>query len=145
MDTSQGFWEFTASGYKIGSTASSTKLDGIADTGTTLLMLPDSVVKAYYKGVSGAQDSSSLGGYVFPCDSDLPDFAFTVEGTDVVVHGDLINYAQASEDDPDTCFGGLQSSSGIGINIFGDVALKASYVVFSGGATPQLGFATKSS
>ncbi|KAK7744364.1 hypothetical protein SLS62_010218 [Diatrype stigma] len=145
VSTSQGFWEFTASGYKIGSKASSTKLDGIADTGTTLLMLPDAVVKAYYKGVSGAEDSSQLGGYVFPCSADLPDFAYTVEGTDIVVPGSLINYAQASESDPDTCFGGLQSSSGIGINIFGDIALKASYVVFNGGSTPKLGFATKSS
>lgn len=106
-------------------------------------MLPDSVVKAYYKQVSGAENSSSLGGYVFPCSATLPDFAYTVSGTDVVVPGDLINLSAASQDDPDTCFGGLQSSDSVGINIFGDVALKASYVVFSGGDSPQLGFAAK--
>lgn len=40
------------------------------------------------------------------------------------------------------CFGGLQSSASIGINIFGDVALKAAYVVFNG-ETPSLGWAQK--
>lgn len=40
------------------------------------------------------------------------------------------------------CFGGLQSSADIGINIYGDVALKAAYVVFNG-ETPSLGFAQK--
>lgn len=40
------------------------------------------------------------------------------------------------------CYGGIQSSADIGINIFGDVALKAAYVVFNG-ETPSLGWAQK--
>lgn len=50
-----------------------------------------------------------------------------------------MNYAPVSTS---TCFGGLQSSSGIGINIFGDVALKAAFVVFDG-ASNRLGWAAK--
>lgn len=42
-----------------------------------------------------------------------------------------------------SCFGGLQSSSAIGINIFGDVALKAAFVVFDGASTPRIGWASK--
>jgi aspergillopepsin I len=38
------------------------------------------------------------------------------------------------------CFGGLQSSGSIGVNIFGDVFLKSQYVVFDSEG-PQLGFA----
>lgn len=41
-----------------------------------------------------------------------------------------------------TCFGGLQPSTSIGINIFDDVALKAAFVVFSAD-TPSLGWAAK--
>lgn len=40
------------------------------------------------------------------------------------------------------CFGGLQSSSQIGTNIFGDVFLKAVFAVFDPSG-PQLGFANK--
>lgn len=42
----------------------------------------------------------------------------------------------------ETCFGGLQPSDDIGLNIFGDVALKAAYVVFNG-ETPSIGWAQK--
>jgi hypothetical protein len=52
-----------------------------------------------------------------------------------------MNFAPLTEGGA-TCFGGLQSSAGIGLNIFGDVALKAAFVVFNGG-TKQLGWAKK--
>lgn len=42
------------------------------------------------------------------------------------------------------CYGGLQSSSGLGINIFGDVALKSAYVVFdNNNGQPRIGWASK--
>ncbi|KAI1851557.1 hypothetical protein JX265_012361 [Neoarthrinium moseri] len=143
VDTSEGFWDFTASSYKVGSTSYSTKLTGIADTGTTLLLLPASVVKNYYSKVSGAVNSSSEGGYVFPCSATLPTFTYTVGSVSIVIPADYMNFSPVS-DGSSTCFGGLQSSADIGINIFGDVALKAAYVVFNGASTPQVGFATKS-
>ncbi|KAI0173568.1 aspartic peptidase domain-containing protein [Hypoxylon sp. FL1284] len=143
VSTSQGFWEFTASGYKVGSQSYSTRVSGIADTGTTLLMLPDAVVRNYYSKVSGAQNSNQEGGYVFPCSADLPDFGYVVGGQTLTVPGSYMNYAPLTEGSS-TCFGGLQSSDGIGINIYGDIALKAAYVVFSGASEPQIGFAAKS-
>lgn len=57
--------------------------------------------------------------------------------------GDYVNYAPVSAGSS-SCFGGIQSNSGIGFSIFGDVFLKSQFVVFndaSGG--PQLGFAAK--
>jgi hypothetical protein len=45
VDNSNGFWGFTATSFAVGTgTASTTSITGIADTGTTLMLLPDSVV-----------------------------------------------------------------------------------------------------
>ncbi|KAI0969044.1 secreted aspartic proteinase precursor [Xylaria arbuscula] len=141
VSTSQGFWEFTSSGYAVGSsTFKSTSIDGIADTGTTLLYVPSSIVSAYYAQVSGAKNNAAAGGYVFPCSATLPNFTFGVGSARIVIPGKYINYAPYSGT---TCFGGIQSSSGIGINIFGDVALKSAYVVFDA-STPRIGWASKS-
>ncbi|KAJ5719275.1 hypothetical protein N7493_007730 [Penicillium malachiteum] len=142
VDSSQGFWEFTADSYKVG-TQSGGSIKGIADTGTTLLLLDDEVVSAYYKQVSGAKESSSAGGYTFDCSATLPDFTVTISGYDAVVPGSLINYAPASEGSS-TCLGGIQSNSGIGFSIFGDIFLKSQYVVFDSNG-PRLGFAAQSS
>nr|1E5O_E Chain E, ENDOTHIAPEPSIN [Cryphonectria parasitica]1E80_E Chain E, ENDOTHIAPEPSIN [Cryphonectria parasitica]1E81_E Chain E, ENDOTHIAPEPSIN [Cryphonectria parasitica]1E82_E Chain E, ENDOTHIAPEPSIN [Cryphonectria parasitica]1EED_P Chain P, ENDOTHIAPEPSIN [Cryphonectria parasitica]1ENT_E Chain E, ENDOTHIAPEPSIN [Cryphonectria parasitica]1EPL_E Chain E, ENDOTHIAPEPSIN [Cryphonectria parasitica]1EPM_E Chain E, ENDOTHIAPEPSIN [Cryphonectria parasitica]1EPN_E Chain E, ENDOTHIAPEPSIN [Cryphonectr len=143
VSTKQGFWEWTSTGYAVGSgTFKSTSIDGIADTGTTLLYLPATVVSAYWAQVSGAKSSSSVGGYVFPCSATLPSFTFGVGSARIVIPGDYIDFGPISTGSS-SCFGGIQSSAGIGINIFGDVALKAAFVVFNGATTPTLGFASK--
>lgn len=55
VDSSQGFWGFTGTGYAVGSGSfKSSSIDTIADTGTTLIYAPDAVVKAYYAQVSGS-------------------------------------------------------------------------------------------
>ncbi|KAJ5101927.1 hypothetical protein NUU61_004149 [Penicillium alfredii] len=140
VDSSQGFWQFTADGYKIGDSGSSgSSIDGIADTGTTLMLLPDTIVSEYYKQVDGAEEDSSAGGYTFACSSKLPDFTVTIGKYNAVVSGDLINYAPLTEGSS-TCFGGIQSNSGLGFSIFGDIFLKSQYVVFDSEG-PRLGFA----
>lgn len=80
IDSSQGFWMMTADGFAIGNKQSNTPQQGIADTGTTLLMLDSSVVTAYYKQVKGAKNDSQQGGYTFPCSATLPDFSLIIEG-----------------------------------------------------------------
>ncbi|KAL4722242.1 hypothetical protein ACLX1H_011022 [Fusarium chlamydosporum] len=143
VDSSQGFWDFTATGYSIGSASlNRSPIDGIADTGTTLLLLPDAVASAYYAKVSGARYDSNQGGYTFRCSSTLPNFSFAVGGVTITVPGSYINYAPVT-DGSSTCFGGIQSSDDIGINIFGDIALKAAFVVFDGG-NQRVGWAQKS-
>lgn len=118
-----------------------TTLTGIADTGTTLLMLDDSVVSDYYGQVSSAQDSEEEGGYVFDCSATLPDFSFNVGSGSITVPGTYINWAPVDTTNT-TCYGGLQSDSSIGFSIFGDIALKAAYVVFDGGEG-RIGWAAK--
>ncbi|CAF3451938.1 hypothetical protein SNK03_009243 [Fusarium graminearum] len=142
VDSSQGFWEFTASGYAVGSaTVNRSPITGIADTGTTLLLLPSAINSAYYAKVSGARYSSSYGGYVFSCSATLPNFSFAVGGVTITIPGSYINYAPV-QDGSSTCLGGIQPSEDIGINIFGDIALKAAFVVFDGG-NQQVGWAKK--
>lgn len=119
----------------------SASITGIADTGTTLLMLPDEVVSAYYQQVDGAQDSEQEGGYVFSCDATLPDFTFAVGDGQITIPGKFINWAPVDTSNQ-TCYGGLQSDADIGISIFGDIALKAAFVVFDGGSK-RLGWAAK--
>ncbi|OAQ58849.1 secreted aspartic proteinase precursor [Pochonia chlamydosporia 170] len=142
VDNSQGFWGFTSSGYAVGGgQTNGQSISGIADTGTTLLLLDDSTVSAYYSQVSGAQYDSSQGGYTFSCSTSLPDFTFGIESSAITIPGAYMNYAP-TDDSGATCFGGIQSSSGIGFNIFGDIALKAALVVFDGG-NMRLGWAPK--
>lgn len=120
----------------------STSIDGIADTGTTLLYLPAAVVRAYWAQVSGSKNDNSVGGYTFPCSATLPSFTFGVGSARFVIPGSYIDFGEVSTGSS-TCFGGIQSSAGLGINIFGDVALKAAFVVFDGRSSPRLGWATK--
>ncbi|RMZ78206.1 hypothetical protein DV738_g4008, partial [Chaetothyriales sp. CBS 135597] len=143
VDSSDGFWAFTSSGYAVGSGSfTRTSYSGIADTGTTLLLLPDSVVNAYYARVSGAQDSSSEGGYVFPCSASLPDFVVGIGSSRFTIPGSYINYAP-TDSSGRTCFGGLQSDAGIGLAIYGDIFLKAVFAVFDNDNL-RLGIAAKS-
>jgi len=141
VNTANGFWQFTAGGYSVGSskTTSGSIGSAIADTGTSLFYLPDAAVSAYYKKVSGATNSYSDGGYIFPCSATLPNFNVAIGGSVFTVPGSYINFAPNGDG---TCFGGIQSSDGIGFNIFGDVFLESVFVVFSETtSSPRIGFA----
>jgi len=97
VDTSNGFWEFTGSGYAVGSGSfQQTSIDGIADTGTTLLLLDDSIVQDYYKQVTDASYDNSQGGYTFPCSATLPNFTVGIGSFHAVIPGSYLNYAPAS-------------------------------------------------
>ncbi|KAI1437886.1 microbial aspartic proteinase [Xylaria sp. CBS 124048] len=136
VDNSQGFWGFTA-------TINGRSVPGIADTGTTLALLPDSVVDSYYQQIRGAQFDESQGGYVFPCSADVPDLTYSPGDADIAIPGKYMAYAPIDESG-ESCFGGLQSNTGIGLSIYGDIALKAAFVVFDKSErSPRLGFASK--
>ncbi|KAJ9131018.1 Secreted aspartic proteinase [Pleurostoma richardsiae] len=144
VDESWGYWKFTIPGFTVGyKPYNATSITAIADTGTSLLLLPDGVVQAYYSCVTGAAYDSSWGGWTFPCSSALPILTFTIDssGTNFTVPGNYMNYAPLDSAGT-TCYGGLQSDTGIGFSIFGDVVLKAAFVVFDYG-NMQMGFASK--
>jgi aspergillopepsin I len=98
VNTANGFWEFTGTGYGVGSGSfTSSSIDGIADTGTTLLLLDDDIVSAYYDQVDGAGYDNSQGGYTFDCSADLPDFIVGIEEAKLTVPGSYMNYSPVSD------------------------------------------------
>ncbi|CAN8099822.1 unnamed protein product [Discula destructiva] len=121
--------------------APTTAITGIVDTGTTLLLLPNNVVTAYYAQVPGASMSRKDGGYVFSCDSKLPDFSFTVGGGRITIPGAYMNYMPIGIGSS-TCFGGIQSNNGLPVSVFGDIAIKSAFVVFDAGNS-RMGWAAK--
>src|SRR3954453_440575 len=107
VNTSPGYWTFTSSGYKVGTGSfTSTSITGIADTGTTLLYLPTTIVRAYYAQVSGSSNSNTYGGYVYPCSRTLPSFTFGVGSARITIPGTFMNYGPVATGSS-TCFGGL--------------------------------------
>ncbi|KAI0601438.1 eukaryotic aspartyl protease [Biscogniauxia sp. FL1348] len=149
VNTSSGFWQFTASGFSIGSSGAATSLahEAIADTGTTLLLVPDAIASAYYAQVPGATDATqTAGGYVFPCGAALPDYHALIGSYTATIPGEFMRFAPVDGDSFDnatTCFGGIQATpAGFPFAIYGDVFLKSQFVVFHGGET-KLGFASK--
>lgn len=162
VDSSKGFWAFTAAGYGIGSTYNQTSLSGIVDTGTSLLALPSNIVTAYWNLVSGAGYDSNYGAYTFPCSATLPNFSIGLGSSQIkyVLPGNYLNFAPLGDGSNSKfatlfsniilktfteCYGGLQSSDGMGVNIFGDIFIKAFFVIFDKRNLngPRVGFATK--
>jgi aspergillopepsin I len=80
VDSSQGFWSFTANGYSIGgqSSTKSTPVTGIADTGTTFILLDNNIVQDYWSLVQGSVFDGVQ--YTFPCNANLPNFEIVING-----------------------------------------------------------------
>lgn len=106
-----GMWSFALAGYAVGAERHMGSVDAIADTGTSLILMPTGVVETFYKKVSGAVKSHEYGGWVFPCrEADarrMPGFGVTVGGGEgggggggrrtFVVGGEGMVYGQVSE------------------------------------------------
>ncbi|KAF4974031.1 hypothetical protein FZEAL_9024 [Fusarium zealandicum] len=139
-DRNSPWWQLTVQGFQVGkSKYTKYNYSAIVDTGTTLLLLPKTIVTAYYKQVKDAKLDSEMGVYIFPCTSALPDFYFGIGNYRGKVPGHYINYGKLTST---TCYGGIQSSDGIGFAILGDILLKAQFVVFNM-QTRSVGFANK--
>ena len=94
VDSTQGFWGFSSNGYAIGGNAfTTTSIKAIMDTGTTLLLLPDAIVSAYYSKVQGATYNSYQGGFTFPCSVSLPSITLGIGDYKAVVPGSYMIYA----------------------------------------------------
>ncbi|KAK4205271.1 aspartic peptidase domain-containing protein [Triangularia verruculosa] len=155
VDADSGYWKFKGTAFSTGFNGTNKAISdmvvplehpAIADTGTTLLMIPEAIVQAYYRQVALAYDSKIYGGWVFPCNSTLPDLTLYIGSYKAVIPGELINFAPADLDDPATatiCYGGVQSSRGFPFSIYGNVFFKAHWTMFHV-EEKKLGFAPRS-
>ncbi|KAK3984815.1 aspartic peptidase domain-containing protein [Cladorrhinum sp. PSN332] len=159
VDTTNGFWQFEVSGFSTGSNGTNGNLssimvplshNAIADTGTTLLLLPAAIAQAYWLQVAGAYSNPASGdAWVFPCDAFLPDFTLYIGNYKAVMPGELFKFAQdeyADGAEGDMCFGGLQAfdgGNGAPDAIYGDVFFKAHWTMFHV-RDKKLGFAPRS-
>lgn len=168
VDASNGYWEFSAAKFRVGGEKTWHEITetptAIADTGTTLMLVGAEVARAYYRGVNGSQYSGGVGGYIYPCNAELPSLSVAIGGEfQATIPGSLINYSEIGTNTTTgetceflflyiaiesrlttsvdvVCYGGVQSNSGSKLQIFGDVFLKALFVVFDQRG-PSLGFA----
>ncbi|EEQ35160.1 putative aspergillopepsin I [Microsporum canis] len=139
VNNKNGFWEISSALYSVGQLDKIQKVENgtgtaILDTGTTLLILDEEVVKAYYAQVKGARyDASRYAGWVYPCNASMPSL-FLAVGHDhmAIIPSSLLTFQNygPGPDGTDVCYGGLQSNNAGGIQILGDVFFKALFVVF---------------
>lgn len=97
INDTQGFWQFASESFSVNGGATQQGTAGaqaIADTGTTLVLADPVAVQAYYSQVQGAVNDAQAGGFVFPCNTQMPDLALDIGGTPATIKGADINFAQ---------------------------------------------------
>lgn len=151
-----GYWEFLSPFYAINGTLAYNLgcSPAIADTGTSLLIVDQAVADAFYAQIylpgpdPGSTDGAlqagyddDQGAYIFPCQADIPTFGVSVGDRMVTVPKEYINYANLDSDGT-WCYGGVQDNGGFGLQIFGDVFFRSTFVVFenSTGGSASSGF-----
>jgi aspergillopepsin I len=89
-----GFWEVAGNGFQIGAGpfVPGPNLNASIDTGVGLILVETAIVTAYYSQVHGAFNDADQGGYVFPCETKLPDLTLRLGEHDTVISGALLNY-----------------------------------------------------
>jgi len=130
IDNSQGFWQFPSTSTTINGTAiTQTGNTAIADTGTTLALVADNVVKAIYAAIPGSTYDSTQQGYLFPSSTtadQLPVVQFDVGGQLFTVMKEDLSFADAGNG---MVYGGIQSRGSMTFDILGDTFLKSIYAV----------------
>ena len=76
------YWGINVSAIKYGTTAITSTVAGIVDTGTTLILLSSTAVAKFYKNISGSALDSTTGLYTIPAAqvSKLSNITFTIGG-----------------------------------------------------------------
>ncbi|KAL5601102.1 uncharacterized protein BROUX77_005351 [Berkeleyomyces rouxiae] len=113
----------------------------IADTASELLMLPMKYNVDYYKKIAGGRYSKTYGGFVFPCANQLPNFSFMSGSNLITIPGRYLKHSCVNQES-NLCFGGLQPSNNLGLNVLGSPAFKSAFVVFNP-VKNQIGWARK--
>lgn len=99
IDSSKGFWEFASTKASVGGkTITISGGKAIADTGTSLMLVSDDLLTAYWEEVQGATLNQQIGGVIFPCNAKLPDLKIAVGDKVATVAGANFNFAEVGKD-----------------------------------------------
>lgn len=98
VDASNGFWEITSTQFAVGDGKQTPVSKGaqtaIADTGTSLMLINDEIVQAYYEQVEGSLFTAETGGFIYPCSTKLPDLYVAVGEQHLAkIPGSVVNFA----------------------------------------------------
>ncbi|KAI0505951.1 eukaryotic aspartyl protease [Xylaria bambusicola] len=137
VDKSDGFWAIPSASASVN--GESIPMDSnmaIADTGTTLLLLPDDVIDLLYTHIPGAAYDWFNQGYCFPIDvavDDLPEFKVAIGDKEFLIQKEDLAFAPTA--DGQSWYGGVQSRGTLPFNIYGDTFLKSVYAIWDQGNT----------
>lgn len=127
-------------------------MTSIADTGSSVMMMDTRLVSMYWAQVPGSKFSTEWWGWCYPCNVTLPDLVLgtntshTQRDEPLRIPGALLEYGPVdTKNQVGLCAGGLQNGPQRNLNIIGDTALKAAFVVHEKGPVGQsrIGFANK--
>jgi len=134
LDNSQGTWMFASSVASInGAQYGRTGNRALADTGTTLCLVSDSLCEKIYSAIPGATQSPTQQGWIFPTPtnlSTLPKVAFSVGNA--LFHIKPTDFAFQDLGDG-TTYGGIQSRGNQDFDVLGCVFLRCIYAIFDQG------------
>lgn len=103
------------------------------------MLLPREITEQYYSSITGSAFDRENGGWTFPCNATLPEFAIHVNDYKAIVPGEHINWAQIPG--TNTCFGGIQPVDRSPA-VLGGSFLKSQFVIFDHDG-PKMGFAAQ--
>ncbi|KAL0476143.1 aspartic peptidase domain-containing protein [Neurospora intermedia] len=134
IDNSEGFWKFPSESATVdGENVSVSGNTAIADTGTTLALVSDTVCKALYAKIPGSKYSYRYQGYLIPSTitaDQLPQLSVAIGGEQFVIQKEDLLLAPA---DDDHWYGGVQSRGTMPFDILGDTFLKSIYAIWDQG------------
>ncbi|CAE7144413.1 unnamed protein product [Rhizoctonia solani] len=104
------------------------------DTGTTLILMDDKTIERLYSQIPGARLDQTMGGYIFPTKSRIPELAFCVGRWLFTVPSSDLAFSDAGHG---MSYGAIQSRGQNKQDILGDVFLKHVYAVFDQGNNPR--------
>jgi hypothetical protein len=134
VDNSQGFWNVpSTSAHVNGKQVKRHSNTAIMDTGTTLCLVDDTLVKAVYAAIPGAKYDSSQQGWLFPTNTataDLPVVTVAIGNHQYTINKETLGFADAGNG---MTYGGIQSRGSMDMDILGDVVLRSIYAVFDQG------------
>ena len=145
--THQGAWGFNGTGFTVAGRQidppANSSLLCIADSGSSLMIIDDSLLSTFYALVRPAASFNATEQlWVFPCGAELPEFGVRLGDEFVAaIPPSYLEFGQ-TDYDPELCYGSLQSNAGLNLSIYGITFLKSLFVVFDD-ENSRLGFARK--